>query len=547
MKTLSLLFSIIFCSILLFSCKPNEATDQTRHIPADANFVLTLNANNILKKLQSANMDFSSLAGGDETARQKLELTRQAVNLDKPVYVFTKSKASITTGKTSVTATVASLKNKDAVLAYLSKFQPGAQVKRTENFTFTTGDNSSVGWNDNTIIFINGSPDEQQLLTLFTMNKELSMGAKDIFNKSLNPSADATFFMNTAAFLLTNPTLAVSKLSILLKDTYTSGNINFNNGSVDGDMQTVYGQEFQSMIQNNPSPANALNLIQRYPEQPGSIFSLSVNPNLLKALAEYAGIKALAEQYLGSLGITADEALSALGGNFALASSNITPNMPLNKLTQANFKSLLSGNYILSAGIQNRSALDKIVSVLGTTGFINNTTGFITVPFFGNAGTPGVMKIDSNLVYGSSADFINRFYQAATGFALPQDIQPKLQNKVLAFYLDGQTIFQQLHTKFPAESSYPLAKTTFRDFYLYSDKLAGNSSKGAFSLRLINNNQNSLAAILQFLNAVSKITNAPAGASLPLTDTTAKPAGIPDEDVLADPDVIQGTKPPKPL
>lgn len=523
------LFLAVF-SFLLFSCKTKTENNQTIHIPNDANVVVTLNTKNILQKLENGNVNIDDLfkQSGQNTLPQRFTAARNAIDINEPVYYFTKSKNTIASGNVSFSGVVATLKNESALTDYLSKFEQGATINKTEQFSFVQGNNGLVGWNDGSVIFLT-SQDQQQLANLFIMSPELSMSANDVFSKSLQPSSDATFFVNTSSFLMANPMLAASKLSILMKDTYTTGNLNFNQGAVEGDLQTVYGQAFQEMIQNNPSQGSNADLLNKYPEQPAAFTTLSVNPALLKSLVEYAGIQAVAEQYLSGMGISIADIVNALGGNVNIAASAINLNAANNG--KVNLSSLFSGNYISTIDIKNKSVIDRIASGLSSVGMLSNTGGVYSLSMLGAPGSKGFIKVDtSKIIYTSSTDFITRYNLTSAPSNVSQDVVSLLNGKVFAFYINAQTAFNQYASSNP-----------FKDFYIYQDKLSGNASKGAIALRLNNTADNSLIALINFLQSFSKGNAAPS--ALPSVQTTDPASGIPEEDVIADTAALRGLKP----
>ncbi len=515
-------------SVVLFSCKTKTENSSTIHIPNDANVVFTLNTKNILQKLEEGNIRLEDVfkEQGQASLAERFAAAKNAIDVNQPVYFFSKSKNTIAGGEVSFSGIVASLKNASAFTDYLSNFEQGAAINKTEKFSFVQGTEGLVGWNEQSVIFLTGQ-DQQQLLTLFTMNPELSLAANDVFNKSLQPASDATFFVNTASFLMKHPMLAASKLSVLMKDTYTTGNLNFKQGVVDGSVQTVYGQSFQQMIQSNPAAGTNTELLNTYPEQPAAFTTLSVNPTLLKSLIEYAGIQAVTEQYLSGMGISVADIVNALGGNVNIAASSINLNAAANG--KINFSSLFSGNYITTVDIQNKAVVDKIASNLSSVGFLSNANGIYSLSMFGAPGSKGFIKIDtSKIIYASSTDFITRYGLTSAPSDAHQDAVKLLNGKVFGFYINAQTAFNQYASNNP-----------FKDFYVYQDKLSGNASKGELALRLNNPSENSLAALINFLRSFSK-----AAAPTVIADTTINiNTGIPSEDVIADTHALRGLKP----
>lgn len=522
MKNLSVIFWALFLSFSFTACKTNlSQNEQASHIPSDANYVITLHLKNLLQKLENGNIPLESLFSSGQNPAQRISKAKEAININQPVYYFSKTKNTIAGGLSSYKALVATLKNESAVNQYLSQFEPGATIKKTEKFSFVNAENSLIGWSDNTIIFLWDGGNEEILSNLFIQNKELSIASNEAFNKSITNTSDADFFINTASLALANPTLAVSKLSLLLKDTYTSGSLFFNNGSVDGEMQTIYGAELQQMIKNNPSFGTNINAISSYPENAQAISVLSINPDLLKSIIEYAGIHTVIDQYLSGMNISVSEIINALNGNMYIVASNLL----VNNSNKFNFSSLVSGNFISVIDIKNKSVFDKITNAFATLGMLNLSNGTFALPSIGKTKSKGLVKVENDkIIYASSLDFLNRYFSDKNPITVPPDIVNILNNKVFSIYADGKILDQN----------------TFKNFYFYQDKINGVASKGAIKLNLISQQESSLPAIIKYFTSTSRnnLSNDTT------TTTISSPSEIPAEDVIADTNALKNLERP---
>ena len=103
--------------VILFSCKTKTDNNQTIHIPNDANIVVTINTKNILQKLEDGKVNIENLfkQSGQNSLSERFAAARNAVDINQPVYYFTKSKNTIASGNISFSGLIATLKNVTAL------------------------------------------------------------------------------------------------------------------------------------------------------------------------------------------------------------------------------------------------------------------------------------------------------------------------------------------------------------------------------------------------------------------------------------------------
>lgn len=523
MKLFKILLGLALLVMLGTSCNTNRtANDQTKHIPNDANIVLTLHLKSLLQKLEADDIKPESLFPANASSAAQVAKMKEALDINQPLYYFYKTKSTIMGGASSSRVLVSTLKKEEALQDYLSKLEPSASIKKTEAFSYVNLNNGLLGWDKNTLIYILDNNDEQTLATLFTQNKELSMAANEAFTNSVKNTADAHFFINIAAFALSNPTLAVSKISLLLKDSYSAGDLHFNKGSVDGEILTGYGAELTQLIKDNPAPGTDMSIIKSYSDSLQGLAALSVNPEFLKSIVSYAGMQSVVDQYFSAMNINLNDIMNSLKGNINIAASNMHSRQNATG-SALNLSSFFSGNFLMLVGINNADVFNKIISNFSAFGLLQQHNGTFALPGSGNNTNKGFFKTSAdNLMYGSSPQMINSFPGGAA-VNIPPDILTLLNNKAFSLYVYGAA----------------LDKNVFKDLYLYQDKSSGSQAKGALKVTLLNAQENSIAAFFRLMHSSPQTKSEQNSIDFNMPDNP----GIPEEDIIADTAALRGLKP----
>ncbi len=115
-----------------------------------------------------------------------------------------------------------------------------------------------------------------------------------------------------------------------------------------------------------------------------------------------------------------------------------------------------------------------------------------------------VMNADGkNLVVASDAALLQQ-YKAGTGkITLPDGVAGKAKGNAVAFYADISIMLNAMPPDTTGEAMINSARQTFKDAFITSENISGNTIKGHLEVRMINEKENSLAALARYFGTVA--------------------------------------------
>jgi hypothetical protein len=139
-------------------------------------------------------------------------------------------------------------------------------------------------------------------------------------------------------------------------------------------------------------------------------------------------------------------------------------------------------------------------------GWMVDNNGQYEIPGLASAGF--TLKVtDKNFYIASSPELLQQYESGAPGkSSLPADIRSKINGKSGAFYIDINQILQAVPASGSEEDMLVLdkSKALFKDIVATFDASKGGESSGQMELRLMNDKENSLSAMLHFVLDIGK-------------------------------------------
>ncbi len=518
---------LLLIVVFVTSCS-KKAPRQTQYIPKDASAVFSINPKQLFDKLNNNHVNVDSImkaaTAGDTTMQWTMDdIKNSGIGMESDVYLFVQQAGSIMSGQSSVIGFVGALHKPEDFETFLKKKMPAIQIQKANDYSYANLKNGFVaGWNDNVALIVdatsmnmqngqtstdNFGASQKALTTYFTQKEDASIASVDAFKDAAKEKADMLLYTSSNSALAAMPMLGMSKASDLMKDVYSVNAINFEDGKVVMDSKAYINKMLADTLKNYASRKVDLDMIDHYPGAVNGFAALSFDPKLLAGIMNIAGVTATANQSLQQLGFTVDDIVRAFKGDFAVVFSNLgmeeksNPEYPQYKIKQPTFKLLFN------ATIGDKAAYDKIVNALAAKGIMVQQNGQYVFKEMaeGNAGGYVMNADGKNLLVASDAGLLQQ-YKAGTGkITLPQGIEDKAKGNAVAFYADIASILNTMPQDTTDHTLMNSAKQTFKDAIVTSENISGNNVKGRLELRLVNDKENSLAALTRYFGTLANI------------------------------------------
>jgi len=343
---------------------------------------------------------------------------------------------------------------------------------------------------------------QKALTTYFTQKEDASIASVDAFKDMAKDKADVRLFTSANAALATVPMLGMSKASDLLKDIYSASTINFEDGKVVMDSKAYTNQIAADTLKKYAGPKVDVDMLDHYPGAVNGFALFSFDPKLLASIINTAGATATINQNLQPLGFTIDDVTRAFKGDFAVIFSNFgvkkynTPDGQGETTT---------AKIIFNAAIGDKAAYDRIVQGLAAKNLMVQQNGqYVFKEMVENPSGGFVMNTDNkNLLIASDAALLQQYKSGTGKVTLPQGIGDKAKGNAVVFYADIASMLNAMPPDTTDQVLMNSAKQTFRDAIATTENISGNVLKGHLEVRMMNEKENSLAALARYFGTLS--------------------------------------------
>jgi len=534
-KTFALI-TVAVAAVAISSCNKNKL-EQTKHIPKDATLVVAVNPMSFYDKLKDHKAELDTLIGSfsqkmmhSDSAKKQGELTKQAFDFQKSFFFFVKASNSIAEGKSVNAAFVVPLKDKDKFVELLKSTGQDINISQGTGFSFVIKQKATFGWNNDIAIIIpayGGYMDtlgqKAVLESLFNLKENESIADNKSFTKSFTTKADISYYTNSSQSLTAVSMLALTKASDLVKDTYSAGTINFDDGDVDLKIASYPNPALLDLLKKNPAEKLSANTLENYPGKPQGIADISINIKQLISILDYMGVNQMINPFLQKQGLSLDDVAAAFKGEIAIAASNFRMEQKQSPYFNA-MTSSPKADYLLCVPIGDKKAYDKIITAIynaDNTAFVNQNGQ--VVPTAVTQSGLGFLVNEKYLLLGSSPSLVDSFATAKGKISLPGDADKNLKGKTSYFYGDLQSLLNMVPASGSDSATIVLSRNTFKDFSAWGNEVTGDTFSGEAHLHLLDSKQNSLITLLKYsqqvkVNEDNYYKNLPAADSIPDND-----------------------------
>ncbi|WP_153797592.1 DUF4836 family protein [Foetidibacter luteolus] len=554
LKTLLLL---VIVAAVFASCK-KSVPKQAKFIPKDATYVISLSPRNLAEKLAKSNFKLDSVLafpteGLNDSSLSKFknmatDIKDAGIDFKEDLYAFVKTGGSMMGGQTVSFALIGITADASKFEAFVKKHAPQATIKKDAKYSYAAlGDDFVAGWNSDVIIIsaVTGGKDspgtystgegtlsQLQLTKLYELKEAESVAAIAEYRELAKEKADATMWSNYSSVIETVPMIGMTKAADLLKEYYQASTFNFEDGKIVGAGKAYNSKALEEILKKHENKTVDMDMVTKYPSNAiDGFMAFSFDMGILADILKFSGFEGQANQFLGQLGITAEDITKAIKGDFAVIVSDFSvvekenPYYPAAKSKEPEVK------VIFNTKVGDKASFEKVMNAFAGKGMVEKTgNGYALkgVP-------PGVaLSIDDkNIIYSTDSTLLQQ-YKAGSGKAtLPDDVKSG-SGKYMNMYFDIARILQGV----PVDSAMgedgkavlDKAKATFKDVKATSEHVSDKVSASLVEIRMVDEKKNSLAALAEFFTEVAKVAK-----KHMKTDGIEPPVIVPDSSLVPPP------------
>jgi len=515
--------SAVIVTMFVFGCK-KPVSPLAEFIPKGAATIFMVDVNGIKDKVNSSGITIDSLVhllSDDQTgnAIRWSDITNSGIDLEVPFFIFSDQNNSIQNGNTANFGLVAQIENEGKLIDFLKKHNPGAEVKQDSKYKYMELRHGYLaGWKNNILIALGsiyggaGSDEarsHQRLTTLFTQNESASIASVGEFRDMMKKTGDIHFWINASSNLASFGMLGMTKLGSLLQDTYTEGTITFEKGKAKASAETHYNKTLSDILSKYPSREIDKTLISRYPDPVNGFGVVAFSPKVLIDILQYLGFDTMADGYLSEAGFTTTDVVNAFKGDIGVIFSDFRieegaiPNMPgINTKRPA-------AQFLLNAVIGDKAAFNRVMNGLVKQRILTKNGDQYQLGIVG--GHDFVIEATPDNFFIASDDALIKAYESSNNKSgLSPDVEKEINGKSSAMYVDigklldtsRQVALHDAYVFSDSGKTWLAAKSTFRNVIGYTEKGDGKTTRSAFELNTVNQNENSLASLVKFIAVV---------------------------------------------
>lgn len=424
-------FLLLFVSLVLFSsCSRKKSNVAAGYIPADASAVVAVNAHQLMDKLGKDGITMQKIYGlvfggpGDTASKPGVfwpGADTSGVDFKEPVYISLNIPSKIT-DPNAVIRVIVQLKDAKQFAKTIDVLD--GEVKKEDKMTLVTTDESALGYTSKTAIYVahlnadaitgtktmpmfkldslNDAPElpaftgkmaADIVRASFSLEKKSSLAGNDDFDEMPIGDNDIKIWTNyttgVAGMLKGDLATAAVVLDPILKSSYTSSVMNFENGAIKGTSKMYFPKEAAEAIKKSAARDMDFSAIAAFPgKELNGYMGVAFDPAMIRHLLEFTKWDGNANMALSLLGLSLDDFLNALTGDISVIFADAgtlaaggTMSDPLRK-----------SNWAAAVKINNKLSLEKI---------LNNRKVFDSLK---KVGTAYVMEKDSARIFFNIKD-----------------------------------------------------------------------------------------------------------------------------------------------
>lgn len=513
--------------IILFAASCKKAPQEANLIPKTASTVFAFDGKALVEKLEKGGLPFDSLAslfGEEIKAEDKAkfeDLKNSGIDWSEKTYVFIEQGGNMMTGMEMTFGIVAKLADASKLEAMIKKHDSSLSITKEANFSYVALENDFVlSWNDKNILGVGGANVSanganvtggtlEKIKKIYALKKEESMASEPKFVDLMKENADGYFFSSSNASLGMATGMmggmAMGKLSELLKDNFTTGTFNFNDG--EAVMKSTFwpNDKVKSILDKSKSREIDLNSIKTFPAASlNGFFAMAFDSQVFADLLKEMEVAGVVDAMLGKAGFTSADVIKAIKGDVTVMVGDFSVKKAADSSSFGMINTTPEMKYIARIDVGDKTSFAKLMDAgVKEKMFIKTGNKYTLNP---SVGDKVVMEADENMVLISQdANTLQQYKAGTSKLQLSSEVESLAKGKVSAMYVDLIKTLGALKDGTKEQSkSLDLAVATFKDAYVVSDKMSGGKISGEGKLRFNDTKTNSLVTFMKFLAALKK-------------------------------------------
>ena len=546
MKPLFRLSLLLVITIALFSSCKNSSPKQTKFIPKESAFVVTLNSKALQDKLVKSQATLEnlikSMTGNEDSVIDKGKkewdlLKNSGIDLDENIYVSIVQKGGMSMGMgNSVHAAVAGLSDATKFEAYVKTKHAGAEIKKEKDYSYSMKDNDMVAWGKDVIIFMsyNKAPAMPQFDTTspasfevkpvqadvsvddiktemtayFNLKEDQSIASIPEFRDLAGQKVDASVWINSASSVEDLP-IPLPKLKELIENSYTAATINFEDGKIVMNSKTYSSDAMTDILEKHSGATVNLDLVKNYPSNNiAGFFVTAFNPDFFNGIVQFLEVGGLVDGFLTKTmgtNYTLKQALKAIKGDVALVVSDVKLRGSDSTTKGNEFKNGIGNDFfnnpklLINIPLGDKAEANKLLDKLVEQQMIVKVSNeYKLSPVMSSMGFH--LSVDEkNLMVASDSLLVGQYKSGTIKSNMDQKILDEFKGKSTAGFVDLERIINSVVPNPTNAESLASAKATFKNIKGSTDNFKGKHIEGRIEVNFKDEKENSLTSLLKFM------------------------------------------------
>jgi hypothetical protein len=398
MKRSPILAVALVATLFFVSCKNSGISGLA--VPKDAAMVVHVNTSSLTSKLswediKATNWFKEMSKDADDSLAKKLLENPEASGIDSKgdLVYFMKQQ-----GKGGYAVLEGKLKDAGSFEKMLLNMNKSAQVQKDGDLKYINSDkNTVVSWTGSQFIVIYDAPfmsmmspggmrtygedrgfsaDSLRQFTkqLLALKSDNSLQKDERFSDLLKENGDVHFWMNNEQLMSSmGSAMSMLKMGSLIQGMAQGYTLNFDDGKIVVKGKSHFGKEMAKLLDQFKTREVDQNLVNRIPSQ-NVIGAMAMNfdPAVIKEIAKAAGVDGMANGFLGDMGLTLDELLTATKGEFIMSVSDLS--ITKKQVTEPAFydggqpytytKTEPDMKFLFATSVNNKQTFDKLLGMM---------------------------------------------------------------------------------------------------------------------------------------------------------------------------------------
>lgn len=523
---------LVIVSISIISC--NKVPAYTRYVPKNALAVISINMDNLAKKLIWNAITGSELFDemqkdikNEESKKAMKDIGNIGLDPTSQIFIFYTGDMKNENNACMLTA----MKDALAFESFITKNYPDIKIEDKQQYkTCRIEEKFILTWNKEVIIgglvtethaeWINDSliskSDNAELISaylgsLYTMGKENAITNLSNFNKLIKDDHDFGFWINYEELYNKSQEFNTAEIKAFIKPEYMkeaalAGGFNFNKGAIDMIMDYYFSGKLAEIYKKHEMSGVDKSLIENLPSQKIALLvAYNLKPQMIEDYLKEFKLDGLANLGLATTGLDLETLMNTFKGDMVFALSD------LKQVSKTE-------NYGGTSYTHNEPEMDLLFSMK-----LNDVNGLKKVLDLGikeNAiqkngneytmnGSDDYMLIhDNNKLIASNKKELARSYFAGkenSKNAFPESVWSHITSNPISFYADVNEFMKLADDGNKSETDaeiFNYLKSMFTYAEIYGGKLKNNANHLEGALYFQNKDEN---AMIQLINLGMKI------------------------------------------